>query len=64
MAVIVCGPRPAFGEGDELVAGVDERHPAPAPAQLYLEDAPVKVEGLLNIADHDSYVVEPDQPGA
>src|SRR5215210_1182798 len=48
-------------EGDELVSGVDKRHAAPAPAQLHLEETPVKLEGLLDVADLDGDVVEPHQ---
>src|SRR5919199_2986190 len=64
MAVVVRRLRPAFGEGDELVAGVDERHSGAAPTQLYLEEAPVELQGLLDVADLEGDMVETDKPGA
>src|SRR5215212_5015648 len=63
MAMLVRPLAAPLGEGDELVSGVDERHAAPAPAQLHLEEAPVKLEGLLDVADLDGDVVEPYEPG-
>src|SRR5919197_2359430 len=54
--------RAAGGERDELVAHVDEGHPAGAPAQLELEDAPVELERLLDIAHLERDVVQADEP--
>ena len=50
-------------ERDELVAHVDERHLAADPAaQIELEEAPVPGEGLLEVADLERDVVDPDEP--
>ena len=50
-------------ERDELVAHVDERHPgAGAAAQLELEELPVPLERLVDIADLERDVVDPDEP--
>src|SRR5215207_3139136 len=51
MTVIIRPVLPTLGEGDELIASVDERHPASTPTQLYLEEAPVELQGLLDVAD-------------
>jgi steroid delta-isomerase-like uncharacterized protein len=62
VAVRVGRLRAAGREGDELVAHVDESHAAAASAQAELEDAPVKLERLLNAADLESDVVQTDEP--
>ena len=51
-------------ERDELVAHVDERHlRADAAAQLELEEPPVPGERLVDVADLERDVVDPDEPG-
>jgi hypothetical protein len=54
---------PALREREELVAHVDERHRRPAPAQCELEDPAVEGECLVEVADLDRDVVDPDEPG-
>jgi hypothetical protein len=54
----------AFGERDELVARVYERHPGPTSPQLDVEEASVELERLLYVPDLEGDVVEPDEPGA
>ncbi len=50
------------GERDELVAHVDERHlRADATAQLELEEAAVPRERLVDVADLERDVVDPDE---
>src|SRR5204863_163918 len=44
VAAVVRRLCPAFGQGDELVAHRDERHPRLAAAQLEVEDAPGALE--------------------
>ena len=54
--------RAAGRESDELVAHVDEGHPrAASPAELELEDAPVELERLLDVADLERNVVQADE---
>ena len=63
---VACGVRalrPALGEGDELVAHVDERHPGAAAAQLEVEEATVERERLVDRGDLECDVVDPDGPG-
>ena len=52
--------RAALREREELVAHVDERHPRDPSAQLQLEQAPVEVERLVDRADLERDVVDPD----
>ena len=61
MPVLVLRLRPAFGQGDELIAHVDERHAGAAPAQRELEQPPVERERLVDVADLERDVVDPDQ---
>src|SRR5215204_1441360 len=61
VAVLVARLLSSLREGYELVPGVDERHAGAAPAQLHLEEVPVELEGLLDVADLEGDVVEPDQ---
>jgi hypothetical protein len=59
---VVVGRLPSpLGERDELVADVDERHPAGASSQCQLEDATVEVERLLDVADLERDVVDSDE---
>src|SRR3954453_979495 len=51
-----------FGDGDELVAHVDERHAAHPPAQLEGEQAAVEVERGVEVTDLERHVVDADQP--
>ena len=62
MAAVVRRLCPAFGQGDELVAHRDERHPRLAAAQLEVEDAPVELERRLEVAHLEGDVVDPDEP--
>ena len=55
----LCPPR---RERDELVAHVDEGHAPATPAQLELEDAPVELERLHNVAHLEGDVVQADEP--
>ena len=56
--------RPPLGERDELVAHVHEGHAAGAAAELEVEDAPVELERLLDVADLEGDVVQADEPRA
>ncbi len=62
VAVRVGQLRPSLGERDELVAQVHEGHPAGAAAELEVEDAPVELERLLDVADLEGDVVQTDEP--
>src|SRR5438270_6849674 len=54
--------RAAGGEGDELVAHVDERHPAPrATAQLEVEQAPIPCERLVEVSNFEGDVIDANQ---
>src|ERR671913_2125498 len=59
--VFVGGAVLAFGERDELVSCVYERHPGSASPQLDLEEASVERERLLYIPDLDGDMIEPDE---
>src|SRR6266516_3603255 len=52
--------RPAFGESDELIAHLDERHPREPLVDLHLEveDPAVERERLVEIADLERDVVD------
>jgi hypothetical protein len=64
VARLVRGLTPAVREREELVAHVDERHAPPVPAaQPDVEDPPVEVECLVEVADLDRDVVDADEPG-
>jgi hypothetical protein len=52
---------PPGRQREELVAGVDERHPPGAAAQLEAEQPPVELERGLYVADLERDVVEADQ---
>ena len=62
MALVVGGLVAWLGDRQELVAHVDERHPAPAPAEREREEPAVEVERFLDAPDLDRDVVDPDQP--
>jgi hypothetical protein len=54
--------RATGGEGDELVAHIDERHSvAVAPPQLELEDASIPSECFVDVADFKCDVVDSNQ---
>jgi hypothetical protein len=49
-------------EGDELVTQIHERHPAGSPAKRYVvEDLREKRKHLVDVADLDRDVVDPDK---
>jgi hypothetical protein len=50
----------AAGEGDELIAHVDERHARFAFDVAELEQAAVERQGFLEVADLERDVVDPD----
>ena len=62
---VVVGTLPAtFGECEELVAHADEGHPRDARLDREVEDAAVELERLVQIADFEGDVVDPDEAGA
>src|SRR5262245_17142902 len=64
VAVKVRRLRPPPGKGDELIAHVHEGHRVAHPAaQLEVEDLPVPLECLVDVADLERHVVDPDEPG-
>ena len=50
--------RPIFGEGEELVPGVYERHSGAATTQLYMEESAEELKRLFNVAYFKGDVVE------
>ncbi len=51
-------------ERDELVAEVDERHGAAPPTEVEsIDEAPEELQHLVDVADLDGDVVDPDEPG-
>jgi hypothetical protein len=56
--------RAAGRKGDEQVAHVDEGHAAAAAAQRELEDPPVELERLADIADLEGDVIQANQSWA
>ena len=64
MAVGVGRLRPPLRERDELIAHVHKGHAAGAATELEVEDAPVELERLLDVADLEGDVVQADEPGA
>ena len=63
MALEVRRLRPPTRERDELIAHVDEGHcVAHSAAQLELEDLSVPLERLVDVADLERHVVDPDEP--
>ena len=61
---VVVGRLPAsLADREELVAQVDERHPRHAPAQLEVEEPRVELQRLVEVADLERDVVDPDQSG-
>lgn len=50
------------GKGDELIAEVDEGHPPGTSSQLEVEDPPVELERLLDVADLERHVVDAECP--
>lgn len=61
VAMLVRALRAAFGEGEELVAGVNESHPGTATAQLYLEEFAVEFERRFDVADFHGDMVEAEK---
>ena len=61
VALAVGLPHGALGEREELVAQVDERHSAHPAAELQLEEAPVERQRLVERADLDGDVIDPDR---
>ena len=53
--------RPWFGERNELVAQVDERHPVHPAAQLQLEQAPVEGERFVDRIDLEREMIDPNR---
>ena len=62
VAVVVRALAAALGEREELVARVQERHPAHAPAQLEVQPAPVELQRRVEVAHLERDVVDADQP--
>ena len=62
MARGVRRPGAAGLQRQELVADVDERLVRTAAAQLELEEAAVELERLVDVADLERDVVDPDEP--
>src|SRR4029079_10801125 len=63
-AVRVGRLRPPCGEREELVAHVHEGHAPGAATELEVEDAPVELERLLDVADLEGDVVQADEARA
>ena len=61
VAVAVRLLRTSLAERDELVAGVDECHAAPAATERQLEDGAVELERSVEVVDFQCDVVEPDE---
>jgi len=62
VAVLVGRLRAAAGNGEELIAHVDERdRVAVASPQREVEDPAVEVEGLVDVADLDRHVIDSDE---
>jgi hypothetical protein len=61
VAVLVGFLAAAFGQGDELVAHVDERHAGNAAAELEVENTPVEGEGVVDVAHLEGDVVHADE---
>ena len=53
--------RAPLRERQELVAHVEERHPGDPPAELELEDRAVEAQRLVEVADLERHVVDPEQ---
>ena len=64
MPVVVPLLRTPLCQREELVAHADEGHAGDARLHLDVEDAPVELERLVEVADLESDVIDPDQPGA
>ena len=62
MPALVGSLAAALGDGEELVAEVEEGHAAHATAQLEREQAPVELECGVEVADLKGDVVDPDEP--
>jgi hypothetical protein len=62
VALAVCPRRRRLGEGEELVAHLDERHPRLALHRAELEDPRVERERLVEVADLERDVVDADEP--
>src|SRR5207248_43653 len=64
VAPLVRPLRAALRESDELVAQVDERHPAAAAAQLEVAEDPLpECERLVEVGDLERDVVDADRSG-
>ena len=60
---LVSGLSASLAERDELIADVNESHaPAGAATQLQIEEPPVPVERLIEIADLERHMVDADEP--
>jgi heme exporter protein A len=62
VTLLVRGLASALGEHEELVADIDEGHTGYAAAQLELEDAPVEVQALGEVAHLEDDMVDADEP--
>jgi hypothetical protein len=56
--MLVRALRSAFGQGEKLIPGVNERSTRPTPTQLQLEKLPVELQSFFDIADLQGHVVE------
>ena len=65
VTLVVGGLSPARAQREELVAEIDERHRrADAAPQLEVDQARVPGERLVDVADLEGDVVDPDRPRA
>ena len=64
MAPVVGRLRAPLREREELVADVDERHPAGATAQLELEQPSVERQRGVDVTYLQRDVIDSDEPGA
>tara|TARA_B100001971_G_scaffold214516_1_gene252380 strand:+ start:5648 stop:5887 length:240 start_codon:yes stop_codon:yes gene_type:complete len=64
MTVTVGTLRPAFGQGEELIAHIEEGHTlAPAP-EIETEDRTIEAERFVDVSDLQRDVVDAYEPGA
>jgi hypothetical protein len=61
VAAVVGALAAALGDGEELVAEIEERHAWDAAAELEGEQAPVEVERGVEVADLECDVVDADE---
>ena len=62
VAALVGSLAAALGDGEELVAEVEEGHSAHATAQFEREQPPVELKCGVEVADLEGDVVDPDEP--